>query len=56
MEEGRWKNEEGRLKIEDLPCGSECLTYDYPVAYVNGVSEVLFKVGAEGSLALSSCA
>ena len=37
--------ENGKLKIENLPCGAECLTYDNSVAYVNGVSEGLFKVG-----------
>jgi len=37
--------ENGNLKIEILPCGAECLTYDNSVAYVNGVSEALFKVG-----------
>ena len=37
--------ENGKLNIENLPSGAECLTYDNSVAYVNGVSESLFKVG-----------
>ena len=31
--------------MKKLPFGAECLTYDNSVAYVNGVSEALFKVG-----------
>ena len=38
-------SEELGVKSEKLPCGAECLTYDNSVAYVNGVSEALFKVG-----------
>ena len=38
-------SENGKVKGEKLPCGAECLTYDNAVAYVNGVSEALFKVG-----------
>ena len=38
-------SENGKVKSEKLPCGAECLTYDNAVAYVNGVSEALFKVG-----------
>ena len=37
--------EKGKVKSEKLPSGTECLTYDNSVAYVNGVSEALFKVG-----------
>jgi len=37
--------ENGKLKIEKLPCGATCQTSDTSVAYVNGVSESLFKVG-----------
>ena len=37
--------ENGELKIEKLPCGATCQTSDTSVAYVNGVSESLFKVG-----------
>ena len=37
--------EEGKVKSEKLPSGAECLTYDNSVAYVNGVSEAIFKVG-----------
>ena len=33
------------MNSEKLPSGAECLTYDNSVAYVNGVSEALFKVG-----------
>lgn len=33
------------MKSEELPSGAECLTYDNSVAYVNGVSEAIFKVG-----------
>ena len=38
-------SEKGQVKSEKLPSGVECLTYDNSVAYVNGVSEALFKVG-----------
>ena len=38
-------SEKGKVKSEKLPCGAECFTYDNSVAYVNGVSEALFKVG-----------
>ena len=38
-------SEKGKVKSEKLPSGSECLTYDNSVAYVNGVSESVFKVG-----------
>ena len=38
-------SENGKVKSEKLPSGAECLTYDNSVAYVNGVSEALFKVG-----------
>jgi dTDP-4-amino-4,6-dideoxygalactose transaminase len=38
-------SEKGQVKSEKLPSGAECLTYDNSVAYVNGVSEALFKVG-----------
>ena len=37
--------ENGKLKIENLPCGAICQTSESSVAYVNGVSEALFKVG-----------
>jgi dTDP-4-amino-4,6-dideoxygalactose transaminase len=37
--------ESGELRTERLPSGAECLIYDNSVAYVNGVSEALFKVG-----------
>jgi dTDP-4-amino-4,6-dideoxygalactose transaminase len=37
--------ENGKLKIENLPCGAVCQTSDTSVAYVNGVSEALFKRG-----------
>ena len=37
--------EKGAVKSEKLPTGAECLTYDSSVAYVNGVSEAIFKVG-----------
>jgi dTDP-4-amino-4,6-dideoxygalactose transaminase len=33
------------VKSEKLPTGAECLTYDSSVAYVNGVSEAIFKMG-----------
>ena len=38
-------NENGKMKIEKMPCGAVCQTSDTSVAYVNGVSEALFKVG-----------
>jgi len=38
-------SEKGKVKSEKLPSGAECLTYDNSVAYVNGVSEAIFKVG-----------
>ena len=38
-------SEKGKVKSEKLPSGAECLTYDTSVAYVNGVSEGLFKIG-----------
>ena len=38
-------SEKGTVKSEKLPSGAECLTYDNSVAYVNGVSEAIFKVG-----------
>ena len=38
-------SEELRVKSEELPSGAECFTYDNSVAYVNGVSEAIFKVG-----------
>ena len=37
--------ENGELKIENLPCGAVCQTSATSVAYVNGVSEAIFKVG-----------
>ena len=38
-------SEKGKVKSEKLPSGAECLTYDTSVAYVNGVSEGIFKIG-----------
>ena len=38
-------SENGMVKSEKLPTGAECLTYDSSVAYVNGVSEAIFKMG-----------
>jgi hypothetical protein len=35
----------GELTIENLPCGAVCQTSATSVAYVNGVSEAVFKVG-----------
>ena len=35
----------GKLKIENLPCGAICQTSASSVAYINGVSEGIFKVG-----------
>jgi Predicted pyridoxal phosphate-dependent enzyme apparently involved in regulation of cell wall biogenesis len=37
--------ENGKLRIENLPCGAVCQTSGTSVAYINGVSEALFKVG-----------
>ena len=37
--------ENGELRIENLPCGAICQTSASSVAYVNGVSEAIFKVG-----------
>lgn len=37
--------ENGKMKIEKMPCGAVCQTSDTSVAYVNGVSEALFKLG-----------
>ena len=52
FEKGTVKSEKGKVKsekfataFEKLPSGAECLTYDNSVAYVNGVSEAIFKVG-----------
>ena len=39
------KIENGKLKIENLPNGVVCQTSDSSVAYVNGVSEAMFKRG-----------
>ena len=38
-------SEKGKVKSEKLPSGAECFTYDNSVAYVNGISEAIFKVG-----------
>jgi dTDP-4-amino-4,6-dideoxygalactose transaminase len=38
-------NEECRMKNEELPCGAICQTSATSVAYINGVSEAIFKVG-----------
>ena len=38
-------SEKRKVNSEKLPSGAECLTYDNSVAYVNGVSEAIFKVG-----------
>ena len=38
-------NDKGEMKNEKLPCGAICQTSGTSVAYVNGVSEALFKVG-----------
>jgi dTDP-4-amino-4,6-dideoxygalactose transaminase len=35
----------GVVKREQLPSGTVCETYDNSVAYVNGVSEAIFKMG-----------
>lgn len=37
--------ENGKLKNEKMLCGAICQTSDTSVAYVNGVSEALFKIG-----------
>ena len=37
--------ENGKLRIENLPCGAICQTSATSVAYVNGVSEAIFKIG-----------
>ena len=37
--------ENGKLIIDNLPCGAICQTSGSSVAYVNGVSEAIFKVG-----------
>ncbi len=37
--------ENGGMKVEKMPCGAVCQTSDTSVAYVNGVSEDLFKIG-----------
>ena len=37
--------ENGKLKMENLPGGVICQTSDTSVAYINGVSEEIFKVG-----------
>lgn len=38
-------NEKGKMTNEKLPCGAICQTSGSSVAYVNGVSEEIFKVG-----------
>jgi dTDP-4-amino-4,6-dideoxygalactose transaminase len=38
-------NEELTMNNEKLPCGAVCQTSATSVAYINGVSEALFKVG-----------
>ena len=38
-------SEKGIVKSDKLPCGAICLTSDSSIAYVNGVSEAIFKVG-----------
>ena len=38
-------NENGGMRIEKMPCGAICQTSATSVAYVNGVSEAIFKVG-----------
>ena len=35
----------GELKMEKLPCGAICQTSETSVAYINGISEAIFKVG-----------
>ena len=37
--------ENAELKIDNLPCGAICQTSGSSVAYVNGVSEEIFRVG-----------
>ena len=37
--------EKGKATIDSLPSGAVCYTYDNSVAYVNGVSEAMFKIG-----------
>jgi dTDP-4-amino-4,6-dideoxygalactose transaminase len=37
--------ENGKLKMENLPCGAVCQTSASSVAYINGVSEEIFKRG-----------
>ena len=37
--------ENGKLKIDNLPCGAVCQTSASSVAYINGVSEAIFKIG-----------
>ena len=39
------KVESGELRVESLPCGAICQTSATSVAYINGVSEAIFKVG-----------
>ena len=41
----RRTNENGQLKIENLPNGVICQTSASSIAYINGVSEAIFKVG-----------
>ena len=38
-------NDKGEMINEKLPCGATCRTSASSVAYVNGVSEAIFKVG-----------
>ena len=38
-------SEERRVRSEELPDGIICQTSDRSVAYINGVSEEIFKVG-----------
>ena len=38
-------NEKGEMRNEKLPCGVICQTSASSVAYVNGVSEEIFKIG-----------
>lgn len=38
-------NEKGEMRKEKLPCGAICQTSASSVAYINGVSEAVFKVG-----------
>lgn len=39
------RTEKGKATIDSLPSGTVCHTYDNSVAYVNGVSEAMFKIG-----------